>query len=183
MRTIGLLVLFLSIILGSAHIPTLQAILVACVGSGILLLAVAWALFQGPWYAVELCSAAREVQVYRNPKGKTVDDIINAINQAMIAHGAKPNSEYLLRVDAREGLRPLKWRSAGASVREPAFCRQLAERHDLNLIINAVYLVEMCDRFLSKLLEVVRGQAASQDQHPIQIITRNALESEIWVAA
>jgi hypothetical protein len=56
-------------------------------------------------------------------------------------------------------------------------------RHDLNLIVNAVYPIEISDGFLGLLFEVVGGQAASQDQHAVKEITRDAFQSQIRIAA
>ena len=39
----------------------------------------------------------------------------------------------------------------------------------MNLIVNAFDSFQVSDDFLSDLLEVVGGQAASQDQHPVQV--------------
>jgi len=52
----------------------------------------------------------------------------------------------------------------------------------LNLIVDAFYPIGISDGFLGQLFEVVVGQEASQEQHAIQAITRDAFQSLVRVA-
>ena len=56
-------------------------------GVALIVAGVWWATQIGPTYAVILCSAARERRVFASPREREIDEIVEALNQAIIDRG------------------------------------------------------------------------------------------------